>query len=155
MGLLEREKKYPMIFDIPILLCPSTRMSLTSHFCYAETYRCHTWLTGNSGEMVIKAFLSGFLSHSHKKKVIRVLSIRDNSILLITNKSDKAHLLSCAERCSSKLQMIQSLEKIVSMAIKGTQVPMYTKTHYFCIFFWFLNFYFYFYIKNKINKNWK
>ena len=24
MGLLEREKKYPMIFDIPILLCLST-----------------------------------------------------------------------------------------------------------------------------------
>ena len=27
MGLLEREKKYPMIFDIPILLCLSTQMS--------------------------------------------------------------------------------------------------------------------------------
>ena len=27
MGLLEREKKYPMIFDIPILLCLSIQMS--------------------------------------------------------------------------------------------------------------------------------
>ena len=46
MGLLEREEKYPMIFDIPILLCLSTQMSLTSHFCYVETYRCHVdWWT--------------------------------------------------------------------------------------------------------------
>ena len=64
----EREKKYPMIFDIPILLCLSTRMSLTSHFCYAEAYKSHTWLAGNSGEMVINAFLSGFFSHSRQKE---------------------------------------------------------------------------------------
>ena len=66
MGILEREKKYPMIFDIPILLYLSTQISLTSHFCYAETYRCHTWLEGNSGEMVINAFLLGFFSPSHQ-----------------------------------------------------------------------------------------
>ena len=30
--------------------------------------------------------------------------------------------------------MIQSLKKFVSMAIQGTQVPMYTNTHCFCIF---------------------
>ena len=40
MGILEREKKYPMIFDIPILLCLSIQMSLALHFCYAEAYRC-------------------------------------------------------------------------------------------------------------------
>ena len=68
MGLLEREKKYSMIFDISILLCLSTQMSLTSHFCYAEAYRCHTWLAGNSGEMVINTFLSGFFSHSCQKE---------------------------------------------------------------------------------------
>ena len=68
MGLLEREKKYPIIFDISILLCLSTQMSLTSHFCYAEAYRCHTWLADNSGEMVINAFLSGFFSPSPQKK---------------------------------------------------------------------------------------
>ena len=28
MGILEREKKYPMIFDIPILLCRSIQMSI-------------------------------------------------------------------------------------------------------------------------------
>ena len=72
MGLLERENKYSMIFDIPILLCLSTRMSLTSHFCYAKTYRCHTWLAGNSSEMVINAFLSGFFSPSVKKSDTRV-----------------------------------------------------------------------------------
>ena len=68
MGLLEKEKKYPMVFDIPILLCLSTKMSLTSHFCYAEIYTCHTRLAGNSGEMVINAFLLGFFSHSRQKE---------------------------------------------------------------------------------------
>ena len=96
MGILEREKKYPMIFDIPILLYLSTQMSLTSHFCYAEIYRCHTSLEGNSGEMVINAFLLGFFSPSRQKRVIRELSIRDKSILLITNESHKTHLLSYA-----------------------------------------------------------
>ena len=44
MGLLEREKKYPMIFDIPILLCLSTQMSLTSYFCLPKhTNVIHDW----------------------------------------------------------------------------------------------------------------
>ena len=44
MGLLEREKKYPMILDIPILLCLSTQMSFTTHFCYTEhTDVIHDW----------------------------------------------------------------------------------------------------------------
>ena len=68
MSLLEREKKYPMIFDIPILLCLSTQMSLISHFCYAKTYRCYTSLAGNSGEMVINAFLLGFFIPSRQKE---------------------------------------------------------------------------------------
>ena len=78
-----------------------------------------------------------------------MLSIRDNSILLITNKSHKAHLLSCAYRCSSKLEEIQSLENFVSMAIQGTQVPMYTNTHCFCIF---LIFQFFLFLYQKQNK---
>ena len=48
--------------------------------------------------------------------------------------SHKSHLLSCVLRCSSKLQKIQSLENFASMATQGTQVPIYTNTHYFCIF---------------------
>ena len=68
MGLLEREKKYPMIFDIQILLYLSTKMSLTLHFCYAEAYRYHIMIGGNSGEMVIYAFLLGFFSHSRQKE---------------------------------------------------------------------------------------
>ena len=36
--------------------------------------------------------------------------------------SHKSHLLSCALRCSSKLQKIQSLENFASMATQGTQV---------------------------------
>ena len=50
-----------------------------------------------------------------------------------------------------KLQKIQSLENFVLMAIQGTQVPMYTNTHCFCIFFYFSNF-FIFYFNEKQNK---
>ena len=46
--------------------------------------------------------------------------------------------------------MIQSLEDFVSMAIQGTQVPMY-KTHTVFVFFWFFNLFFNFY-KEKQNK---
>ena len=42
----KREKKYLMIFDIPILLCLSTQMSLTLHFDYVEAYRCHIMIGG-------------------------------------------------------------------------------------------------------------
>ena len=80
-----------------------------------------------------------------------MLSTRDNLILLITNKSHKAYLLNCAERYSSKLQKIQSLEDFVSMAIQGTQVPMYTK-HTLFLYFYDFSISFYLYMKNKINK---
>ena len=63
-----------------------------------------------------------------------MLSIRDYLIVLVTNTSHKTHLLSCALRFSFKLQEIQSLENFVLMAIQGTQVPIYTNTHCFCIF---------------------
>ena len=75
--------------------------------------------------------------------MIPVLSIGDYLIVLITNTSHKAHLLSCALRCSSKLQKIQSLENGVSMAIQGTQVPMYTKHALFLNFSDFLFFFFF------------
>ena len=46
--------------------------------------------------------------------------------------------------------MIQSLENFVSMAIQGTQVPMYTKH---TLFLYFSNFSIFFLnLKNKINK---
>ena len=80
-----------------------------------------------------------------------MLSIRDNLILLITNKSHKDHLLSCELRHSSKLQEIQSLENFVSMAIQGTQVPMYTK---YTLFLYFYNFSIFF-MKKKIKQNLK
>ena len=52
--------------------------------------------------------------------------------------------------------MIQSLEDFVSMAIQGTQVPMYTKHTLFLYFSDFsIFFYFYFYMKNKTKQNWK
>ena len=77
-----------------------------------------------------------------------MLSIRDYLIVLVTNTSHKAHLLSCALRCSSKLKEIQSLENFVSIAIQGTC----TNTHCFCTFFIFQIF---FLMKNKIKQNLK
>ena len=61
---------------------PNDVKLLTLHFCYAEAYRCHwhctfampkhtdviSWLAGNSGEMVIYAFLLGFSSLSRQKE---------------------------------------------------------------------------------------
>ena len=91
-----------------------------------------------------------------------MLSTRDYLILLTTNMSHKAHLFSCAFRCSSKLQKIQSLENFVSIAIQDIQVLMYTKH---ILFLYFSNIYIYIFIffyekKNKakqtnkqINKN--
>ena len=80
--------------------------------------------------------------------MIWVLSIRDYLIVLTTNTSHKAHLLSCALRCSFKLQEIQSLENFISMAIQGTQVPMYTK-HMVFVFFSFFNFLYFYEKQNK------
>ena len=79
-----------------------------------------------------------------------MLSIRDHLILLIINTSHKAHLLSYALRCSSKLQKIQSLENFVSMAIQGTQVPMYTKHTLFLYFFDFSMFIYFYEKQNKV-----
>jgi len=69
-----------------------------------------------------------------------MLSIKDYLIVLIKNMSHKTHLLSCALRCSFKVQKIQSLENYVLMAIQSTQAPMYTNTLFlyfsdFSIFF--------------------
>ena len=47
--------------------------------------------------------------------------------------------------------MIQGLENFVSMAIQGTQVPMYTK-HTLFLYFSDFSIFFYFYMKKKINK---
>ena len=89
-----------------------------------------------------------------------MLNIKDYLIVLVTNTSHKAHLLSCALRCSSKLQEIQSLKNFVSIAIQGTQEPIYTNTYCFCIFLIFQIFYFYFYenqnkkkTEKQLNKN--
>ena len=61
---------------------PNDGKHFTFQFCYAEAHKCHwhctfaiskhtgviLWLAGNSGEMVIYAFLLGFFSYFHKKK---------------------------------------------------------------------------------------
>ena len=75
------------------------------------------------------------------------MNVKSKRLLnLITNTSHKAHLLSCAQRCSSKLQMIQGLENFFSMAIQGTQLPISD-------FFKYIIYIFFFYIKNKLNKS--
>ena len=78
-----------------------------------------------------------------------MLSTRDQLTLLITNTSHKAHLLSCAERCSSELQKIQSLENFVSIAIQGIQVPMYTK-HTLFFYFYDFSIFLFLYEKKKL-----
>ena len=47
---------------------PNDVKLLTLHFCYAKAYRCHFMIGGNSGEMVIYAFLLGFSSLSRQKE---------------------------------------------------------------------------------------
>ena len=129
--------KHTNVIDIAIFLCQSIQMSF------------HDW---QATVVIWLLCLSLRIFYSFpSKRVKRVLSTRDNLILLITNKNHKSHLLSYAKRCSSKLQKIQSLENFVSMAIQGTQVPMYTKHAVFVFFFLF--FLFIFILKTKQNKN--
>ena len=61
---------------------PNDIKFLTFQFCYAKAHKCHwhctfatpkhtdviSWLAGNSGEMVIYAFLLGFSSPSSQKE---------------------------------------------------------------------------------------
>ena len=46
---------------------PNYVKQLIFQFCYVEAHKYHSWLAGNSGEMVIYAFLLGLSSHSPKK----------------------------------------------------------------------------------------
>ena len=129
---------------------PNDVKLLTSHFCYAKAYRCH-FMIGRQQWCDGYSYLSLRIFQSFpSKRVIRVLSTRDHLTLLITNMSHKAHLLSCAQ--SSNLQKIQSLENFVSMVIQGTQVSMYTYTHYFCIFFIFQFLFLFLYEKQNNTK---
>ena len=67
--------------------------------------------------------------------------------------SHKAHLLSCALKCSSKPQEIQSLETLFQWPSKGTQVPIYTNIQ-FLYFSHFSNFFFFEKkIKQKLKTN--
>ena len=79
-----------------------------------------------------------------------MLSIGDYLIILITNTSHKAHLLSYVLRCSSKLQEIQSLENFVSMAIQGI-ISTNVHKHTFFFFFFVVIFYIFqnFFLKKK------
>ena len=78
----------------------------------------------------------------------------------LLNRTDHKHepqnsFASYALRCSSKLQVIQSLENFVSKAIQGTQVSMYTKHTLFLCFFDFSKFCFLIFTRNKIKQKLK
>ena len=79
MGILEREKKYPMIFDIPILLCLSIQMSF-----YDWRATMVRWL--------LMPFSEDFLVHPFKKSDTSVKYKRQLN-LTHHNKSHKPHLL--------------------------------------------------------------
>ena len=69
---------------------------LTFQFCYVKAHKCHFVIGGQQWwDGYLCLFLRIFYPFP-SKRVIQVLSIRDNLILLITNKSHKTHLLSCA-----------------------------------------------------------
>ena len=71
MGILRERKEIPNYVKL-----------LTFQFCYAEAHKCHwhhtftmpkhtdviSWMVGNSGEMVIYAFLLGIFSSSRQKE---------------------------------------------------------------------------------------
>ena len=118
----KREKKYPIMLSFKHHNFAMPKHADVIHDWWALVV---IWLFSHS-LWIFSSFLS--------KRVIWVLSKKDYLIALITNTSHKAHLLSCAMRCSSKLQMIQSLENFVSIAIQGTQVPCTQNTRCFCIF---------------------
>ena len=85
---------------------------LTLHFCYAEAYICHFMIGRQQWWDGYLCFSLRIFYSFSSKRVIWVLSTRDHLTLLITNTSHKAHLFSCAYRCSSKLQKIQSFRKL-------------------------------------------
>ena len=80
-------------------------------------------------------------------KLSKHLSTYMQSVDKSKNMSHKSDLLSCALRCSSKLQEIQSLENFVLMAIQGTQVPIYTNAH--CFLYFSILFFIFYEKKNK------
>ena len=47
---------------------PNYVKQLIFQFCYVEAHKYHSWLAGDSGEMVIYAFRLGFSSPSHQKE---------------------------------------------------------------------------------------
>ena len=73
-----------------------------------------------------------------------MLSIRDYLILLITNTSHKLNCLVVHRDAHLSYKRYKVLENFISMAIQGTQVPMYTKHTLFFLYFsdFFFNFFF-------------
>ena len=104
-------------------------------FVYFFFWAYHAWAYKREKKCPI------MLSQKHHNFVM--LKYTDYLIVLITNTSHKTHLLSCALRCSIKLQRIQSLENFVLVAIQGAQVRLYTKYTLFLHFSDFSNFFFF------------
>ena len=65
MGLLEREKKYPIMLSFSHY---TFAMPKHTNFAMPKHTNVISRLAGNNGKMVIYAFLLGFSSPSHQKE---------------------------------------------------------------------------------------
>ena len=106
-------------------------LHLTEH----DFYEMHTnivWLTSFSGETIIYDFLLGFSSPSRQKEWFKIWRISDQPNHTYHIKElQSSHCLIMHEDAHLKLYKVKNF---VSKAIQGIQVPIYTNTHYFCIF---------------------
>ena len=71
MGILEIEKKYPMMVSIwhsNFAMPKHINVIDTTLFAMPKHTGVILWLVGNNGEMIIYAFLLGFFSPSRQKE---------------------------------------------------------------------------------------
>ena len=130
-SISKREKNYP-IMKAKHLIFAMQGLHLIEH----GFYELHTdvWLTSFSGEMIIYVFLLGFFNHSCQKEWFKIWKIKDQPNHTNHMKEPRSsHCLVVHEDDHLSYKRYK-VKNFVSMAIQGTQVPVYTNTHYFCIF---------------------
>ena len=92
--------------------------------------------------------------HDWRTTVVRwlLMSFSQDFLVIPIKKSNMSVKYKRQLNLTHHKQESQSLQNFVSMAIQGTQVPMYTKHTLFLYFFDF-SIFFKFLYQNKINKN--